>query len=902
MFSRAAKSIVKSIGQRNYHAGEETIKVAMSGSAGEVGRSLSPMLKQNSRLDVLALHDIPASKRYSSMPARIRSFSDGESANPIISRMLTMMDKSRYTVKDGQRSEGMQKSVSYSSHQSSKDAKKETDELVEALHRLPIAEEAVAGQPTKSKVVASQGDNAYTSEQRGPRVLGEMGPFDKFRHDGRIVSEIYKQFPNLATCFSKSSSKTMNRAAWRQVSSFPTRGFSTTVDATTKNGSCVERKRLNDVLPGSESNTSKYTDEFLLAKNNSMRKKIKKRGQSENTNADKLTASSELAVGESHLEEIVDAQSASMEVPEKRRIRDGKSKAWKTVEGTTAKVEKRPANRGKPRNWSIPAVLSDKKPKLLYGLVQRRQTPASWFFSKLFDAKNTDAIADTRSNRYRGLVSEAGKFGSVQAERLLEESKTRDEGRHNASTSTTSLGFPEKAMRSTMEGNSRSANEVDRWTRQDPDGVDKKTPSRSSSVSSETETISETSTSRNPLRNVSSKIVLFLENLRTSRQKSRSLSSLASYNLDSLFAPREAAQVAFFSSNGANFSLKDKFTKKFCGKKKTDNICKKKQQPSCNSKKRDCKKDDKVSCSKKNEPADCKKRDDDGSKQKCRSSCGEGANDPCKSLENKHHDSRCKEYEADKEYGSTEDPCKKYRREDIYGKSCKNGDDACKKHRKEEIYGKLCKEYRSEAGSEDLYDKYWRDDIYGSRCNKRKQKKSDLCDREKKQSNCSTERKEGSCSTERKESGCTSEKKATSCTTEKKSTSCTTEKKPITCTTENKPTACTTERKPTSCTTERKPTSCTTEKKPTSCTTEKKPSTCNTTRAARSCSTVKEARSCDRDVDPCGDGKEKKKKKKKEKKPKDCCTTKKKECPSVFRAPGCPKNDGKSGGSGSTPC
>lgn len=122
MFSRAAKSLIKTISQRKYHAGDENVKVlkifsrdkflyirsfwvaliaeqqccallmkvvytyfsvqlAMIGGAGEIGRSLSQMLKQTSKLDVLALYDVTALNKRFSTPTRLQNFRDREAIN-----------------------------------------------------------------------------------------------------------------------------------------------------------------------------------------------------------------------------------------------------------------------------------------------------------------------------------------------------------------------------------------------------------------------------------------------------------------------------------------------------------------------------------------------------------------------------------------------------------------------------------------------------------------------------------------------------------------------------------------------------------------------------------------------------------------------------------------------------
>lgn len=63
---------------------ELPVQMAMAG--GEIGRSLSQMLKQTSKLDVLALYDVAASnKTFSSIPPRFHSFSNGEPLNTNVS-------------------------------------------------------------------------------------------------------------------------------------------------------------------------------------------------------------------------------------------------------------------------------------------------------------------------------------------------------------------------------------------------------------------------------------------------------------------------------------------------------------------------------------------------------------------------------------------------------------------------------------------------------------------------------------------------------------------------------------------------------------------------------------------------------------------------------------------------
>ena len=53
----------------------------MIGGVGGIGRSLSQMLKQTSRLDVLALYDVAALNKRFSTPIKLNCFSNGETTN-----------------------------------------------------------------------------------------------------------------------------------------------------------------------------------------------------------------------------------------------------------------------------------------------------------------------------------------------------------------------------------------------------------------------------------------------------------------------------------------------------------------------------------------------------------------------------------------------------------------------------------------------------------------------------------------------------------------------------------------------------------------------------------------------------------------------------------------------------
>nr|XP_034182227.1 keratinocyte proline-rich protein-like isoform X1 [Osmia lignaria] len=136
MFSRAAKSIVKTISQRKYHVGDEN-KLAMIGGTGGISRSLSQMLKQTSKLDVLALYDVASlNKRFTSIPNRLHNLNIGEPINSEKPTLFSMLEKS-------QSSRGNIEPV-------------ETQELIENLRRLPLAEESAAEQIMKTDRMGSQ--------------------------------------------------------------------------------------------------------------------------------------------------------------------------------------------------------------------------------------------------------------------------------------------------------------------------------------------------------------------------------------------------------------------------------------------------------------------------------------------------------------------------------------------------------------------------------------------------------------------------------------------------------------------------------------------------------------------------------------------------------------------------
>ncbi|CAL7947803.1 unnamed protein product [Xylocopa violacea] len=706
MFSRAAKSIVKTIGQRKYHAGEENIKLAMIGGAGEIGRSLSQMLKQGSKLDVLALYDVTALNKRFSTPIQIRNFSNGESN----SRMLTMLEKSRSTKANCQ-SEGLPES--YLSNCTSNACQNNTEELVESLRRLPIAEESVANQLEGTKM-ASQGDNACASEPQGPRVLAEMGPAT-FRHGGSIVAEIYRQLPDLPSY--------LNRTRFSGVCAATTRRpysnlalFSNSI-----NEQLQLEKLVADFIACPE-RASKKVDKFAVAmRNGCALEKGDRRCHAKKRDFKRLNGIPSEDIAEKKPFKVPEDRFAIAQKADKRKARAKKCNEPKiseetrlAIEARTDKTVRRSYSLGKTKNWSIPAALSDKKPKMLYGLVRQRQRPLTNFFTRFFDAQNDAASENICTSKYRDCKTD--RLGGTRNERVSKRSNNEDKavgnpaiprgnGISNVSTSTSNLLSElvvETAETSTMDLERSSRSNVQTQDASEPVdqleiGSESSEERPTTSSNDENDALGEPQDSRTTMsRKVSSKIALFLENLRLARrdQRSRSTSSLASYDLGTLFEEQRVAATvnqvllgsvrSFSSSDSDSKSTVRNMLRKLCGKKakKVDDICEK-RRTSCKTTKDECKKAKAPdSCGQKKEPV-CKKREIVCEKKKV-ASCGDREKDPCKKF--KKADAKpCK---------VAEDPCKKLRKPEVHAKSCKPEkpkEDPCDKQRKCETRRTRCK-------------------------------------------------------------------------------------------------------------------------------------------------------------------------------------------------------------------
>nr|XP_034182228.1 uncharacterized protein LOC117605240 isoform X2 [Osmia lignaria] len=699
MFSRAAKSIVKTISQRKYHVGDEN-KLAMIGGTGGISRSLSQMLKQTSKLDVLALYDVASlNKRFTSIPNRLHNLNIGEPINSEKPTLFSMLEKS-------QSSRGNIEPV-------------ETQELIENLRRLPLAEESAAEQIMKTDRMGSQGlKNANAMNQRGPRVLGEMGP-DNFRPNSRIVSELRRQFPNFINHLSKDHSKIPTSSyARRQYSNvaflydekFP-------INRNMEQESHFVRP-VSCIVTSSKERTVSTAKNSFITENVDKRCSSKKRKSEIGEKMNKMTAK--------HVEKGIIANVDHHRLLTASKIDNKRIRAKKTE----LKIKNTYSSGTKSKNWTIPAILSDKKPKMLYGLVQQRRRSLSWFFYKFFDVKPEDTANDVQN--IKSGSSKINKINCIQdqnyskqlhqIEKLNASTSISDFTPHTLKTSSNSLSINDSINDSISQGSNLEVME------------DISASSIEDSME-ESEINSESNDQPQPMK-VSSRIAEFLENLRTNRRKAGSSSSLTSYNLDSLFAVEEAPAFSIlFSSKDSKDSgswLKNKI-RKCCEKKQPqDDICKK-------------------SSSRKSSKVTCKRSDQDRGSKKC----GSGDAASCKTQKR----TSCTKQDKDSSKKQDKDFCKKHRQQDKCGKSSKReeGGDPCKKLWREDLYGKNCKEERSSKSKKDDKDpckKLWREDLYGKNCKEgseggdpcSKFKKDDTKDSPCKKTKKAAERKESSSS------------------------------------------------------------------------------------------------------------------------------------------------------------
>ncbi|TGZ37533.1 Sex-regulated protein janus-A [Temnothorax longispinosus] len=170
MFSRAAKSVVKSLGSRRIHIGEKSFKIALIGGTGEISQTLSQLLKNSAKLNALALYDVAAVNR----PLPNYNFHAEEPFKPIPSETLTMAKKS--CSGEGSRSNAVirARQTDNNNHQEN-NGRSQIEKLVEALYRLPIAEEAATFNNPLIPIeeIMPKAGNACGRMRPRARVLGE---------------------------------------------------------------------------------------------------------------------------------------------------------------------------------------------------------------------------------------------------------------------------------------------------------------------------------------------------------------------------------------------------------------------------------------------------------------------------------------------------------------------------------------------------------------------------------------------------------------------------------------------------------------------------------------------------------------------------------------------------------
>ncbi|KYQ57412.1 Sex-regulated protein janus-A [Trachymyrmex zeteki] len=170
MFSRAAKSVVKSVGSRRIHIDEQNFKIVLIGGAREISQTLSQLLRNSVKLNALALYNVAAVR-----PLPIYNFYDEQPFKPISSKMPIMRKKS--CLEEGNRLNAVINSTRQTdnnNHQGN-NGRNQTEKLVEALYRLPIAEET----PTLNsplipiEELMPKAGNACSRMRLYARVLGE---------------------------------------------------------------------------------------------------------------------------------------------------------------------------------------------------------------------------------------------------------------------------------------------------------------------------------------------------------------------------------------------------------------------------------------------------------------------------------------------------------------------------------------------------------------------------------------------------------------------------------------------------------------------------------------------------------------------------------------------------------
>ncbi|XP_014476604.1 PREDICTED: uncharacterized protein LOC106745481 [Dinoponera quadriceps] len=202
MFSRATKLIVRSFGPRQFHIGRQNLKNAFTGDAGEISWTLSQLLRNSTKLNVLALYDLTAVIKPLPNQHRIRNYCD----QPFIPTHLkdanrkkssSIEDSSSVITINNAKKVGDSSILNFFNRQAD-NGKGEIKEIMEALYRLPIAEGVPTLNNSSMPNEITKAGNARSGLRPHARLLDEIGP-NGTRTQQRDCATIRKWLPDL-TC------------------------------------------------------------------------------------------------------------------------------------------------------------------------------------------------------------------------------------------------------------------------------------------------------------------------------------------------------------------------------------------------------------------------------------------------------------------------------------------------------------------------------------------------------------------------------------------------------------------------------------------------------------------------------------------------------------------------------